>query len=243
MPEVLEYKQELSKWEHLFTIHTPLISTPVGLVPGGFRVDVTYGADSKVISAKPDSMKDAELNGVLVSGYESILVTSEAVAEFDGRITIKFVKPAPPEPVPLEITTRPAPVTPPGPGAGTKVEKATQILVGARLVGRADLGRAAKGPARVLPEGSDRRTIYEAWKGGFGEGATLPFLLTITLDVASAPIESPDPIDPAYKPYLPLGRMLLVAPGTVTYGPGRYSPPKSVVFHVCKWTWQPEPEA
>jgi hypothetical protein len=217
MPDELKYQDELSKWEHLFTIHTPLISTPVGLVPGGFRVDVTYGADSKVISAKPASMNDAELNGVLMSGYESILVTSEAVAEFDGRITIKFIKPAP-----------------------RVDEQATEILVGARLVGRADLARATKdGAARVLPDGRDRRTVYEEWKAGFGDGATLPFLLTITLDVASAPIESLDRIVPAYKPYLPLGRMLLVAPGRVTYGPGRYSPPKSVVFHVCKWTWGP----
>jgi hypothetical protein len=215
MPEVPKYDNELTKWEHLFTIHTPLISTPVGLVPGGFRVDVTYGADSKVISARPASMKDAELNGVLVSGYESILVTSEAVAEFDGRITIKFIKPPPRE-----------------------NDGATDILVGARLVGRADLARATKdGMPRALPDERDRRTVYEEWKAGFGDGATLPFLLTITLDVASAPIESLDRIVPAYRPYLPLGRMLLVAPGRITYGPGRYSPPKSVAFHVCKWTW------
>jgi hypothetical protein len=207
MPDVIPYNRDaLSQWQHLFTVQTSLTSTPVGLVPGGFRVDVTYGADSAVTSADPAPLQGAALNGVLVSGYESILVTSQAVAEFDGRITIKFNIP---------------------PNGN---QPSTHILVGARLIGRADLAHADRLKG-------DRKAVYEHWKAGFGEGAELPFLLTITLDVASAPIESLERDFPAYKPYLPLGQELLLAPGKVTYGPGRYSPPASVAFHVCKCKW------
>jgi hypothetical protein len=210
MANVFDYDPgTLDKWKPLFSITADLTSTPVGMVPGGFRVDIAYGAGSKVESFKPAPLEKANLSGTLLSGYDSVLVTSQAVVEFDGRVTIKF-------------------------DSKEGDAKSPSILVGARLVGRADLARVKSGAPPPPNE-----TVYNKWKSGFGDGTELPFILTVSLDVASAPIESLERTDPIYKPYLPLGRNLLLAYGKVVYGPGKYSPPAWVKLHVCEWEGQP----
>lgn len=80
----------------MFRIQTRVESTPLGEVPGGFRIAARCGPDlhSEVTSEPQGDWQGLE--GELVSGNDWVTVYANAVMRLNGRLTIKAKNGAPP---------------------------------------------------------------------------------------------------------------------------------------------------
>ena len=81
-----------------FTIEAPqgsLTTTPIGPLPGGFRVQVEYPSTVKFIEGDFDRGPDASprFYGNVVTGLDWMFLRDDGVATFDARFTFRSSKP------------------------------------------------------------------------------------------------------------------------------------------------------
>lgn len=183
---------------YYFSLFATIDQQLVGQIPGGYRVDLSYSAPNPSVSVRPESGLAAAIQAylqkkaLLLSGTDWLLVSEDAIVDFDSRITLKL------------DTSGEAP-----PPRG-------DCVIGGRLRGRANLHdcRTIDGVALFKAEDS-QNTVLESWKTGFDDNSYLPLVLAVSFDV---PIEGFDPIETkVYETCRPLGRSLMLGVGKAIF--------------------------
>jgi len=131
-------------------------SQPLGAVPGGTRVDLTYvedGSKIEIPSHWSDASRLPDLTGRIIAGHDWALLREDAVIVFDGKVTFEITVPA-----------------------NRDVGWSTPLLVPllAEIEGRMDLRdvRGASGPGRPYQKKAPSE-ILRAWKRGDLTGCKL----------------------------------------------------------------------
>jgi hypothetical protein len=68
----------------------PLPTAALGRVPGGYRIQVTYGPE---VTFSGKTSEGEQFEGAVVTGTDWILLRDDGVAVFDGKITFRATKP------------------------------------------------------------------------------------------------------------------------------------------------------
>jgi hypothetical protein len=150
---------------HRLTLSVNVTQQFVGAVPGGHRIDLYYSGtrtDTWNPIVVPDgsefqeTVKEYLAAASILSGNDWVTFTSEAVLDFDSRVTIALVEPY----------------------------SGVSCPVAGRLRGRAHLRDLRKrAGARYFGRNAPAAEIFAAWATGFDEGSYLPLVLSASFDV------------------------------------------------------------
>jgi hypothetical protein len=222
--------------KYWFSIDAELDHRIVGEVPGGVRIDLGYrngkvtvkpklGSDLETyfgIKTTADENAPERTIGEISSGQDWLLIGAagpSTVADFDGRLTIRF-RPRAAQPQSQVGQQQPKAV-----GYKDQDNGGVSLVVGGRMRGRVDL--AIK---------------YAEWFNGHARAEPLPLALPLFVDVARfgpggtwvepLPAKQDQPDDDFAK----LGRYQLLGVGHATCKNERYSPLERVTFDVYSVT-------
>src|SRR5579871_5294408 len=210
-----------------FTLDVSITQDDVGAIEGGFRVDFSYtnagqavaqippgparkGAAGKEGAAKKredkvPSFSEHIIGASLSSGSDWVFVSDEGFVDFDSTITLAL-----------------------------KPDR-FGCLLGARLMGRADLRDCLDGEADkpVFAEGTPAPDILKKWSEGL-DGAVLPLTLAVTIDVPAEGLD--DDQTRVYRACQALGGTLLVGVGQATFS----GKPNGAVESICLTVGKPK---
>jgi hypothetical protein len=224
-------KQYAMTQHYYFSIHAEVEPRVVGEVPGGMRIDLGYKTGGTV-TLKPDVesplrgfFREDEIKGSyekkigeIASGQDWILigtVGTGAVADFDGRVTIRFNDQRTAQSTEAKEIKR--------------EEGGASSVVGGHTKGRVDL--------RV-----EYAEWFKGWSTDKPLPLVLPLQLDIaTVGPGGTWVEPlPGRMPPIADKLATLGRSLLLGIGYASCDKSKYSPLKSVDLDVYKITAEPK---